>query len=388
MSGDILEQVAQATSLREGVEGVAQVLRIVYLEERIALKDLSRKSGLPVPVLAAVRRELEKAQILDRRGGLVLTERGQHFVQEHLHVTTRHDPVCPTCQGRRIVVGQEFESSVRKMEGYFQQGPLVDVALDQASCLPETSMLRALYMYQSGALEGKKVIILGDDDLISLAIGSLSQALACRSLTKRLTVIEADQRWMDLIQSTSSAENLGIECIQHDLRDPLPEDLQGQFDTFETDPPYTKEGMTLFVSRAIQALKPGGGRQGFLSFGPKSPAEMLDVQRNLAEMGLAVHEVIPAFNEYAGASVLGGSSQMIRLLSTEATRALVSDARYGEPIYTGESSPTTRLYVCMQCKAKYHVGQGHPFVTIELLKAAGCTECGQARFRYVRRVAN
>jgi DNA-directed RNA polymerase subunit RPC12/RpoP len=115
---------------------------------------------------------------------------------------------------------------------------------------------------------------------------------------------------------------------------------------------------------------------------------MLDIHRDLATMGLAVHEVIPAFNDYAGASLLGGSSQMVHLLTTQATQPLVEDASYKAPIYTGESSPTTRLYVCTKCKTNYQVGQGHPFVTIESLKAAACTECGNANFRYVRRIAD
>ena len=388
MSEDLLEQVAETTSLREGAEGVAQILRIVHSQGRITLRDLSRKSGHPVPVLAAVRGELEKAQVMDRRSGLVLTERGQRFVQDHLGITTRHDPLCPLCHGRRILVDQNLRPSLEKLEGYLQRAPLVDVTLDQAPCLPETSMRRALYMYQSGALEGKEVIILGDDDLVTLAIGLLGQTLGGRPLTRRLTVVEADRRWLDLIRAVSRAENLEIECVRHDLRDPLPGHLHEQFDTFETDPPYTKDGLGLFVSRAIRALKAGGGGQGFLSFGPKSPAEMLDVHRDLATMGLAVHEVIPAFNEYLGASLLGGSSQMIHLLTTRATRALVEDSRYKEPIYTGESSPTTRLYVCTHCKTEYQVGQGHPFVTIESLKAAACTKCGNARIRYVRRIAD
>ena len=385
---NFLEQIAKATSLREGAEGVAQVLRIVYSAERITLKDLSRRSGLPVPVLAAVRGELEKAQVLGRRAGLVLTERGLRFVEEHLQVTTRYDPLCPTCHGRRIVPGKDLDPSVQKLAGYFRQGPSVDVTLDQAPCLPESSMRRALYMYRAGALEGKNVLILGDDDLVSLAIGFLGQALGGGALTRRLVVLETDRRWIDLIRGASDVEGLAIECVPHDLRHPLPKDLELPFDTFETDPPYTREGMSLFVSRAISALKPGRGQQGFLSFGPKSPAEMLDLHRDLVAMGLVVHEIIPAFNEYAGASVLGGSGQMIHLLTSEATKTLVPDAPYQASLYTGESSPTTRLYVCTRCKKAYKVGQGHSFVTIESLKAAGCAKCGNTRFRYVRRLAS
>lgn len=386
MDDNLLERVARATLLREGPAGVAQVLRIVYQEGKITLKNLSRRSGLPIPVLAAVRGELEKAQILERKGGLVLTERGHRFVEGHLKITTQHDPICPICHGRGIVIAGDLDSQVQRLERVFQQSPIVDVTLDQAPCLAETSMRRALYMYQHGALEGKRVIILGDDDLVSLAIGFLGQDLGSR-LTERLTVVEADQRWIDLVQGVSEAENLGIECVQHDLRDPLPESLRHQFDVFETDPPYTTEGMTLFVSRAIQALRPGDGQQGFLSYGHKSPAEMLRAHQNLVNMGLVVREVIPSFNDYQGASILGGSSQMVYLLTTTMTESLVPDSQYEAPIYTGESSPTIRLYTCTRCKAEYEVGQGHPFVTIESLKAAGCRECDNTRFRYVRRIA-
>ena len=199
--------------------------------------------------------------------------------------------------------------------------------------------------------------------------------------------VRTDPAWIDLIQTVSEREALGIECIRHDLRDPLPEELRGQFDTFETDPPYTTAGLALFLSRAIQALRPGAGQQGLLSFEHKAPSELLDVQSHLVRMGLAAHKVVPAFNEYQGASILGGSSQMIYLLTTPATKALVPQVPYEGAIYTGEVSPTVRFYVCTRCKARYRVGQQYSFVTVESLKAAGCPHCGHTRFRYVRRIA-
>jgi predicted methyltransferase len=385
MNEHLLDRVAEATSLREGTTGVAQVLRIVYQEGKVSLRDLSHRSGLPVPVLAAVRGELEKARVLSRKGGLTLTEQGRRFIEQDLKITTRHDPACPTCHGRRLVIADDVQPAVEKLERVFQNSPAADVTLDQAPCLAETSLRRALCMYQHGALEGKDVIILGDDDLVSLVIGFLGQVLGS-PLPRRLTVVEADGRWIDLIRNINQTENMMIECIQHDLRDPLPERLRHRFDTFETDPPYTTAGMTLFVSRAVQALRRGDGHQGFLSFGHKSPPELLDVHRNLVEMGLVIQEMIPLFNAYQGASILGGFSQMIHLLSTSETKPLISDARYEGVIYTDESSPTTRLYTCTRCKKRYEVGQRRPFVTVESLKATGCTRCGNTRFRYLRRV--
>jgi predicted methyltransferase len=382
----LLERVAEAAALREGPTGVAQVLRFVYLENRATLKALSRRSGLPIPVLAAVRGELEKAQILERRGGLVLTERGRRFVETRLKITTTHNPTCPICHGRRIVIAENLRICVQRLERILRNSPTIDVTLDQAPCLAETSVRRALCMYQHGALEGRHVVILGDDDLVSLSVGLLGQALGSR-LPARLTVVETDQRWVGLIQDVSAAEGLGVEIVHHDLRDPLPRTLRRQFDTFETDPPYTTAGMTLFVSRAIQALKPGAGQQGFLSFGHRSPSESLAIHRKLIEMGLVIRELIPFFNAYQGASILGSSSQLICLLTTEATKSLVPSSRFEGPIYTGELSPTLRLYRCTHCKAGYEIGQGQAFTTIEALKRAGCGQCGNPCFRYVRRVA-
>jgi ribosomal protein S18 acetylase RimI-like enzyme/DNA-directed RNA polymerase subunit RPC12/RpoP len=103
-------------------------------------------------------------------------------------------------------------------------------------------------------------------------------------------------------------------------------------------------------------------------------------------MGFAIGEVIPGFNEYRGASLLGGTSQILRLLTTPTMRPAVAAARFGDAIYTGATAPTLRLYRCIQCRKKLRVGQGGAFETIELLKGAGCPECGTKRFRYKGRV--
>ncbi|KKN82945.1 hypothetical protein LCGC14_0304850, partial [marine sediment metagenome] len=58
-AGDILADVAKATSLREGREGVATILRIVANDGPLALRDLARLVRMPLPVVSAIRRELE-----------------------------------------------------------------------------------------------------------------------------------------------------------------------------------------------------------------------------------------------------------------------------------------------------------------------------------------
>jgi predicted methyltransferase/L-amino acid N-acyltransferase YncA/DNA-directed RNA polymerase subunit RPC12/RpoP len=380
---NLLVNIANATSLREGSEGVSQILNRIYSAGTISLKGLSRKSAIPLPVLAAVRRELERANIVGRgAAGITLTDEGIRFVEEHLNIRTKHDPTCPACNGKQIVIPPQFRPALEKLERHFNQRPPVDVTLDQTPALPESSIRRALYMYQSGALEGKNVILLGEDDSVSLAIMFIGQALGRENFCKRLTVVEADARIIDFIREVSKAESLVIECVHHDLRDPLPKELQHEFDTFETDPPYTLGGLNLFLSRALTALKEGPGRQGFLSFGAKAPDESLEVQRSLAAMGLVVNQVNHSFNEYQGASILGGSSQLIHLLTTQSTAPLISESRHDSAIYTGELNLTRRLYRCANCRTVIEVGQGYDFTTIEALKERGCPKCGNAQFRY------
>ena len=89
------------------------------------------------------------------------------------------------------------------------------------------------------------------------------------------------------------------------------------------------------MSRAVSAFLAEPGKQLFLSFGHRAPVEQVALQSRLAGMGLAVTEVLPGFNEYRGAGVLAGVSQMIYAVTTEGTHSLVEGA-YAGPLYTGD----------------------------------------------------
>ena len=384
---DLLEDIAQLTALREGAAGVAMVLRTIYSAERIRLRDLARQTHLPLPVLAAIRRELERSRIVERQAGIVLRPHGKDFVEQTLQVHTRHSARCPTCRGRGIVIGEELDALVQRLERYCSEPPQADVTLDQTPCTPQTAVRRALYMYQAGALEGKRVIFLGDDDAISVAVALLGKALGNRRLCRQLTVVEKDRRFIRYIQDIARAEEVTIECVEHDLREPLPELLLGHYDTFETDPPYTLNGLALFVSRAISAVKAGPGQQGFLSFGMQPPEAFLEVLRRLVTMGLVVQEIIPGFNLYQGASILAGTGQLLHVCTSWQTRPLSPAVRESDGLYTGGRAPRVRRYRCGRCRAELSVGGGQRFQTIEAVKAQGCPRCGYTRFRYGGRIA-
>ncbi|MQY82267.1 hypothetical protein GH157_01075, partial [archaeon] len=81
---DPVTSIASRMNLREGEEAVRRVLREVHRMRKVGTKDLARGARLPIPVTAAIRRELEKGGLLRREGGAVLTPEGEAYVTEVL----------------------------------------------------------------------------------------------------------------------------------------------------------------------------------------------------------------------------------------------------------------------------------------------------------------
>src|SRR5205807_1115595 len=180
----------------------------------------------------------------------------------------RHAPP-PAAAARRA---GRLRGATEQLSGLIAQAPSVDVTLDQCPCEPETAILRALLMLETGALEGRRVLILGDDDSLSLAIGLVARALGKGDLTRGVTVIESDPRRVAFLREAAAREAIVIDVVEHDLRAPLPGELARAFDTAATDPPYTLAGATLFLGRAAAALT--GDGTCFFSFTRWPPAQL------------------------------------------------------------------------------------------------------------------
>lgn len=369
---DVIKTVSRRMDLKEGEEAVRRVLQEVYRKRKVGTKDLARATRLPIPVAAAIRRELEKMGIIARKGGAVLTEEGERYVREELGMTESHGPK-RTGSGSEILIPDEYAETLETLREYSTLRPEPSPQLDQAFATPETALRRALYMLEKGDLEGRDVLFLGDDDFTAVAAGLLEVA-------RGITVIDIDERLIKVIESVSRDVGLGMECIVLDLRLPLPEELRGRFDVFLTDPPYTVPGLELFLSRGVDALRRRKTASVYLCFADKPPLEMLEVHRAITGMGLFVSELIPRFNLYEGAEMFGNTTFMARLATTEETSPVITGVFEGK-MYTGEVRPTRRIYRC-RCGEKIEVGAGTAYQTIEELKSSGCPRCGiRAGFR-------
>ncbi|HCK09510.1 bis-aminopropyl spermidine synthase family protein [bacterium] len=321
----LLEELADATRLNEGPEGVRKVLRAIYRSGPVPIRELARDLGIPVPVVAAVRGELETRGLAVRETGVKLTSLGVEILETACGIACKQRFTITSV----TLLPEGVLSLVQEFAKIVEARPGADFTLDQSHATAETSIRRALYLYEHDAIEGRTILFLGDDDLTSIAVGLVSRHLGIKPA--RLVVLDVDDRLTGYIAACKE-ELHPVETVCRDLREALPESLMGKADVFFTDPPYTIDGLRLFGCRGVSALKQEVGKLGFVSFGHKSPSEGVAIGQTLSGLGLSLVEITPDFNQYDGAQLLAGSSQMIRLVYGGSSH--LSGEFYKGPLYT------------------------------------------------------
>ncbi len=198
--------------------------------------------------------------------------------------------------------------------------------LDQFGVTEETLAARVNLLVERGFLTDAKILFLGDYDLTSLACLS-------RAKNTELWVLDVDP---DVLMVIKREGNGVIATVTHNLNQPLPKRLLSSFDAVFTDPPYTSEGVALFLSRSLAALTGGERARIFLSYGSLDPVRALAVQEKILAHGTLIEELHPKFNEYLAAKTIGDVSDLYVLRPTAKARPLLRGEYQGK-IYTYES---------------------------------------------------
>ena len=377
---EIVTAVAGAVGLAEGESGIRDILLAVLAAEPAAVREVARLAELPVPIVAAACNELRRRGIVDTQRPVRLTPAGRSAVTA-ANPALALSVICPECSGSGSIVPPEVASLATELQAIADGMPAAKAELDQTHCTVDTKLARVLRLHQARALAGQRILLLGDDDLISVTIARFAALTGSATAIRRLVVIDTDADVLRWIDQQVASTGMVVETVEHDLRQPLPASLAGAFDVVLTDPPYTVAGAELFLSRAVAALAPEPGRHVFFSFGARRPDETVAVQRAMAEMGLAVRSLAAGFNTYLGAGVLAGTSNLYHLRTAPDTRPLI-EGSYDGPLYTaGNRVTATRPYRCVRCREVYPVGPGSNWPQIAALQAAGCPACGGTVFR-------
>ncbi|MFX1468706.1 MAG: adenosylmethionine decarboxylase [Promethearchaeota archaeon] len=333
----LLITVANRAKLAEGLEGIRSILLTMYRFPSLKNKKVSQKTEIAIPALAAARNELVKAGIIEKSNSL--GEKGKKWVEQNLNLVLDYEPFPDKLHIELNEILETFPY-LKKIENYIKNRPTAEYALDQSHANFHTILKRLIYLLKKGDVEGRKIIFLGDDDTTSLVV-------ALTGLAKEITVLDIDERILDFLSKSIlelSLKNYNI--VHHDLRDPCPENIQNYYDVVVMDPPYTNEGLRLFLKRARDVLKlnvkvngkiyPIIGKKCLLCFGNKPPEETMNVQLSILDHGFILKEMLPNFNHYIGASILGQFSHLYYLQSVTPINPELTYNYDSQPIYTSE----------------------------------------------------
>ncbi len=312
-------EVARAVRLAEGVHGVEAVITALSRLEPVSVRALARAADLPVPIVAAVCGELRKRGVVSEERPVQFTIEGRGRLASEVATV---EASCPTCGGRGVALSPKIARLRRGLAALSDAAPAPLVELDQCHCTPKTKLRRVLAMHAGDAINGRRILLLGDDDLLSITLLRFIRQFG--GTVEQLVVADIDTRLLEFIARELEGAPFPFACVEWDIRRPR----AGRFDTVVTDPPYTAAGGRLFLQRAIESLA-GPGSQIFFSFGSRRPGVQAELQRAIVESGLEIRSLTRDFNDYVGAGVLGGTSHLYHL--TVPSRGRPSAG----PLYTG-----------------------------------------------------
>jgi len=214
----------------------------------------------------------------------------------------------------------ESAGLVARMAELVAAAPVARKALDHVAATPETAVRRALWLEATFDLAGRRLLCVGDHDLTSLAACQVVPDLA-------VTVVDIDERILEFIDRQAARLGLGIRCLYADLRFGLPAGAAESSDLVVTDPPYTPEGVRLFLARGLAGLRDreNGRLVMAYGYGERHPALGLKVQRAAQDLHLACEAMLPDFNRYVGAQAIGSASDMYVFRPTAKTWPLLEE---------------------------------------------------------------
>ena len=186
-------------------------------------------------------------------------------------------------------LNEEYKKILARMKTIVKSKPVPTFFYDQRPVTVMTSVKRAAYLDYRGDLHDKRIVIIGDDDLTSIAIGLTKKA-------REVVVFDIDERLIDFINAVSKKKDLKVRAYKYDLTKEIPIKFSGKFDVLLTDPTPNKIAFELFISIGLNLLAEKG--VGYVSFFPSHQSNSLDFQKILTDRKVIVTDMIPNFTEY------------------------------------------------------------------------------------------
>jgi predicted methyltransferase len=224
------------------------------------------------------------------RSMVSITEAGRAAVASYL----QSPPLqlnCDQCQTKGYWI-DDHDTRLERLERLLTGRPGPNFDYDQGAITAADSLVRTAFMEERGDLHGSAILLIGDFDLMSIA-------MAMTGHPERIVVLDIDERVIAFVNETARSEGFPIKAYPFDVRHPIPEHLHKQFDLFLCDPVETLPGIRLYLSRGCQGLR-GVGSAAYvcLTTLEASRRKWFDIQGILYEMGFALTDIRRKFSGY------------------------------------------------------------------------------------------
>lgn len=247
-------------------------------------------SDEPLPLVTKLIKLLEDNSLLKISSSIKLTKKGENVLAP-FGTFQWIDLKCNKCAGRTIS-SANYKAAFNKFIKIQKDRPIPKIEYDQGYITPESLFAKIALADSKGDLGNKQILILGDDDLLSIA-------LALTKLPAQIIVLEIDTRLIDFISKISNKFKLKIETHQKDLAESFPKEFLNKFDTFFTDPSETITSFNAFIGRGVASLKKTGGCGYFgLTHREASLYKWNKLQHFILEMNTVVTDIIYNFQDY------------------------------------------------------------------------------------------
>lgn len=292
---ELKEELAREVSAETGIEVTGRDIEEILSGLLVTphFWEVIWLARLPFSVVARTINLLVRKNLAEvaKEGGVHFTPYGREIVWRQ-GIRPRRMYTCRTCEGRGVAL-RGLEDLLHRFEQITLDRPQPIMEYDQGFVTPETTVSRIALMANRGDLEGKRLLVLGDDDLVSLAAG-------LSGMPQEVVVLEIDTRLIEFINTVAGKENLPVTARRYDFRHRLPEEYVGRFDTFITDPPETLEALEVCLGRGLTGLK-GEGCAGYfgLTHAESSYRKWNLLQQLLVgKFQVAITDIIEDFNHY------------------------------------------------------------------------------------------
>lgn len=296
---------------------VHAVVALLVSTKPVPTADLVLKSGLSHRSIKGVVQTL-RPFVQELSAGFIM-EREHHSAVSEVLAAARPSPL--TAVNKSAMLSELGKVLADRPSPIWQY--------DHVPATTETLLRRAAYMHYTFNLRDAAVLMVGDQDMTSIALALISPSTD-------VVVVDIDERLLSFIHSVRQALGLRIRPVFSDLRITFPRSLLQQCQLAFADPPYTEEGLRLFLQRAVQSLVKGEPTRVLLAygFGDRQLANAYKAQSVIHSLRFVQHAMLPDFHHYEGAQAIGSRSDLYVLEPTSRSFAASRKVNETSAIYS------------------------------------------------------